>query len=134
MYKSVVYKGEELLGEVEIYAQEQQQEEEENKNKRKRVIDEIVKGIRISHFSQASERCPPLAVLHTITSIGVCFKMEESTSSSTTKISQQESPLHLLHSSCIQENKVQPVNDNNNNELNNQFKENPLKDLIEIGG
>ncbi|KAJ6925807.1 RNA polymerase II C-terminal domain phosphatase-like 1 [Populus alba x Populus x berolinensis] len=105
MYKSVVYKGDELLGEVEIYAQEQQQEEEENKNKKKRVIDEIVKEIRISHFSQASERCPPLAVLHTITSIGVCFKMEESTSS-TTKISQQESPLHLLHSSCIQENKT----------------------------
>jgi len=134
MYKSVVYKGDELLGEVEIYAQEQQQEQEENKNKKKRVIDEIVKEIRISHFSQTSERCPPLAVLHTITSIGVCFKMEESTSSSTTKISQQESSLHLLHSSCIQENKVQPVNDNNNNELNNQFKENPLKDLIEIGG
>ncbi|XP_061984320.1 RNA polymerase II C-terminal domain phosphatase-like 1 [Populus nigra] len=107
MYKSVVYKGEELLGEVEIYAQEQQQEEEENKNKRKRVIDEIVKGIRISHFSQASERCPPLAVLHTITSIGVCFKMEESTASSSTKISsQQESPLRLLLSSCIQENKT----------------------------
>ncbi|XP_011027882.1 PREDICTED: RNA polymerase II C-terminal domain phosphatase-like 1 [Populus euphratica] len=106
MYKSVAYKGDELLGEVEIYAQEQQQEEEENKNKKKRVIDEIVKEIRISHFSQTSERCPPLAVLHTITSIGVCFKMEESTSSSTTKISQQESPLHLLHSSCIQENKT----------------------------
>uniref|UniRef100_A0A6N2KYF6 protein-serine/threonine phosphatase n=1 Tax=Salix viminalis TaxID=40686 RepID=A0A6N2KYF6_SALVM len=106
MYKSVVYKGDELLGQVEIYAQEQQQEEE-NKNKKKRVIDEIVKEIRISHFSQTSERCPPLAVLHTITSVGVCFKMEESTSS-TTKISssQQESPLHLLHSSCIQENKT----------------------------
>ena len=107
MYKSVVYKGEELLGEVEIYVQEQQQEEEENRNKRKRVIDEIVKGIRISHFSQASERCPPLAVLHTITSMGVCLKMEESTASSSTKISsQRESPLRLLHSSCIQENKV----------------------------
>ena len=105
MYKSVVYKGDELLGQVEIYAQEQHQEEE-NKNKKKRVIDEIVKGIRISHFSQASERCPPLAVLHTITSIGVCFKMEESTSSTTKISSQQESPLHLLHSSCIQENKV----------------------------
>ncbi|KAF9683551.1 hypothetical protein SADUNF_Sadunf04G0025500 [Salix dunnii] len=106
MYKSVVYKGDELLGQVEIYAQEQHQEEE-NKNKKKRVIDEIVKEIRISHFSQTSERCPPLAVLHTITSEGVCFKMEESTSS-TTKISssQQESPLHLLHSSCIQENKT----------------------------
>ncbi|KAJ6769805.1 RNA polymerase II CTD PHOSPHATASE [Salix purpurea] len=107
MYKSVVYKGEELLGEVEIYAQEQQQEEEVNRNKRRRVIDETVKEIRISHFSQASERCPPLAVLHTITSMGVCLKMEESTASSSTKISsQRESPLRLLHTSCIQENKT----------------------------
>ncbi|KAJ6416569.1 hypothetical protein OIU84_002430 [Salix udensis] len=107
MYKSVVYKGEELLGEVEIYAQEQQQEEEVNRNKRRTVIDETVKEIRISHFSQASERCPPLAVLHTITSMGVCLKMEESTASSSTKISsQRESPLRLLHTSCIQENKT----------------------------
>lgn len=121
MYKSVVvYKGEELLGEVEIYPQlqlllQQQQEPEqeededdyveENKKKKKRVIDEILgnKQIRISHFSQASERCPPLAVLHTITSSGVCFKMESKNSLS------PDSPLHLLHSSCFQENKVYSI-------------------------
>nr|POF07223.1 hypothetical protein CFP56_78346 [Quercus suber] len=53
MYKAVLYQGEELLGEVKIYPEEK----------------EKIKGkeIRKSQFSQASERCPPLAVLHTIT-------------------------------------------------------------------
>lgn len=90
MYKSVVYEGDELLGEVEIYPEE--------KNGNKNIIE--VKEIRISHFSQPSERCPPLAVLHTIAASGICFKMESKTSQS------QDTPLYLLHSSCIMENKV----------------------------
>ncbi|XP_050214577.1 RNA polymerase II C-terminal domain phosphatase-like 1 [Mercurialis annua] len=102
MYKSVVYKGDEILGEVEIYEEEREssEEEEELTVKKKRVIDEIiVKGLRISQFSPASERCPPLAVLHTISTTGICFKMESKNSVSL------DTPLHLLHSSCIQENK-----------------------------
>jgi RNA polymerase II C-terminal domain phosphatase-like 1/2 len=91
MYKAVVYQGEEVLGEVEMYPVE-------NNNNNNMVIE--VKEIRISHFSQASERCPPLAVLHTITSSGICFKMESKSSQS------QDSPLYLLHSSCINQNKV----------------------------
>ncbi|KAJ1417623.1 HAD-like superfamily [Sesbania bispinosa] len=86
MYKSVVYQGEVVLGEVEIYP-------EENNYKN---FD--VKEIRISHFSQPSERCPPLAVLHTVTSCGVCFKMESK--------SQQQDGLFHLHSLCIRENKT----------------------------
>ncbi|CAK9321014.1 unnamed protein product [Citrullus colocynthis] len=89
MYKSVVYEGDELLGEVEIYPEE--------KNGYKNIE---VKEIRISHFSQPSERCPPLAVLHTIAASGICFKMESKTTQS------QDTPLHLLHSSCIMENKT----------------------------
>ncbi|XP_043807812.1 RNA polymerase II C-terminal domain phosphatase-like 1 isoform X3 [Manihot esculenta] len=102
MYKSAVYRGDELLGEVEIYPQQQQEEEEKEENhNKKRVINEILTGkeIRISHFSQQSERCPPLAVLHTIT-CGMCFKMESKNSLSL------DTPLHLLHSSCFQENKT----------------------------
>ncbi|GMN50838.1 hypothetical protein TIFTF001_020000 [Ficus carica] len=98
MYKSVVYKGKEVLGEVEIYPGEN--------NNDQRIIDDL-KEIRISHFSPPSERCPPLAVLHTITSsssssssCGVCFKMESKCSQS------QDSPLFLLHSSCVTENKT----------------------------
>jgi len=86
MYKSVVYQGEVVLGEVEVYP-------EENNYKNFHV-----KEIRISHFSQPSERCPPLAVLHTVTSCGVCFKMESKT--------QQQDGLFHLHSLCIRENKV----------------------------
>ncbi|XP_052202721.1 RNA polymerase II C-terminal domain phosphatase-like 1 isoform X2 [Diospyros lotus] len=88
MYKSVVYEGDKLLGEVEVYPQNQ------NQNQNGGDVE-----IRISHFSQPSERCPPLAVLHTITSSGVCFKMESKSHS-------QDSPLYLLHSSCIRENKT----------------------------
>ncbi|KAK7362873.1 hypothetical protein VNO77_04998 [Canavalia gladiata] len=86
MYKSVVYQGEVVLGEVETYL-----EENDGKN-----FD--VKEIRISHFSQPSERCPPLAVLHTVTSCGVCFKMESKT--------QHQDGLFHLHSLCIRENKT----------------------------
>lgn len=57
MYKSVVYEGDKLLGEVEVYPK--------NQNGGSFFLE---KEIRISHFSQPSERCPPLAVLHTITS------------------------------------------------------------------
>uniref|UniRef100_A0A5B6ZIJ7 protein-serine/threonine phosphatase n=1 Tax=Davidia involucrata TaxID=16924 RepID=A0A5B6ZIJ7_DAVIN len=85
MYKSVVYEGDNLLGEVVIYPQNQN--------------DTRDKEIRISHFSQPSERCTPLAVLHTITSSGICFKMESKSQS-------LDSPLYLLHWSCLRENKT----------------------------
>lgn len=113
MLKSVVYHGEELLGEVEIYLQRQQLQRQAGEdgeeyynncnndiyNGKAKMIEEVVKErIRIGHFSQPSERCPPLAVLHTITSTGICFKMESK--------SKDNSPLSLLHSSCIRDNKV----------------------------
>lgn len=82
------------MGEVEVYPEENNNNYLKNKN-----ID--VKEIRITHFSQPSERCPPLAVLHTVTSCGVCFKMESKTSQT-----QQQDALSHLHSLCIKENKV----------------------------
>ncbi|KAK7327914.1 hypothetical protein VNO77_22007 [Canavalia gladiata] len=87
MHKGLLLHREMVLGEVEIYP-------EENKN-----ID--LKEIRISHFSQSSERCLPLAVLHTITTDGLCFKME-----SKNLQTQQQDALSHLHSSCIRENKT----------------------------
>lgn len=89
MYKSKVYQGEVVLGEVEIYPVK---ENKDNKN-----LHVLLKEIRISQFSQSSERCPPLAVLHTITSSGVSFKMESKT---------LQDPLFHFHSSCVRENKV----------------------------
>ncbi|XVE51305.1 hypothetical protein DITRI_Ditri02bG0029500 [Diplodiscus trichospermus] len=121
MYQSVVYQGEEVLGEVEIYPQQQQLKEEEDGRK---IIaaEEEMKEIRIGYLTQSSERCPPLAVLHTIT-CGISFKMESSkdnnyssssSSSSTSSSSSQNTPLlHLLHSECIRDNKtaVMPMGD-----------------------
>lgn len=102
MMKTVVYQGENFLGDVEIYF-------ENNTNNEVMRMMMMTKGvIRISHFSQASERCPPLAVLHTITSSGICFKMESSSSSSYNTFNQhhQDSPLVALHSTCFRDNKT----------------------------
>lgn len=95
------------VGEMEIYPsrdlQQQQQQEDDvmkqRKKKQREVMEEAKMGIRISHFSQSSERCPPLAVLTTISSCGLCFKLEASASPA------QES-LSLFYSSCLKDNKV----------------------------
>lgn len=92
MYKSIVYEGDKPLGEVEVYPQNKDYYYQ-NQNK----------DIRISHFSQPSERCSPLAVLYTISardassSRGLCFKIETKS---------QSKELYLLHSSCIGDKKV----------------------------
>ncbi|PIA45600.1 hypothetical protein AQUCO_01600069v1 [Aquilegia coerulea] len=90
MMKSVViYQGNSLLGEVEIYYNP------------KMIKNNNIDIIEINHFSQQSERCTPLAVLHTIAQSGLCFKLESKSSSS------QSSPeLFSLHSSCLRENKT----------------------------
>ncbi|KAJ8549588.1 hypothetical protein K7X08_033295 [Anisodus acutangulus] len=95
MYKSVVilYEGERVVGEVELLLYGE---------------NGVVWGekvIKISHYSQPSERCPPLAVLHTITSStssGISFKLEPTKSKSLS----QDSPLFLLHSTCLRDNKT----------------------------
>ncbi|XP_073101362.1 RNA polymerase II C-terminal domain phosphatase-like 1 isoform X2 [Elaeis guineensis] len=87
MFKSAVYHGNSLIGEAEIFPQ--------NSNP-----GAWVREIRISHFSPSSERCPPLAVLHTIASGGVSFKMESKSAPS------DESPLCSLHAACLRENKT----------------------------
>ncbi|XP_071724386.1 LOW QUALITY PROTEIN: RNA polymerase II C-terminal domain phosphatase-like 1 [Rutidosis leptorrhynchoides] len=91
MYKTAVYQGEELLGQVVIYPQLLHNN-----------VDELLKkDIRITQFSQSSERCPPIAVLHTISSNGICFKLE-----SQSQQQQDNSLLNQLHSSCIRDNKT----------------------------
>lgn len=93
--KSVVYHGNSLLGEVEIYTNPNYK----NQNQMNELKNCCYKDIRITHLSQPSDRCPPLAVLHTIASFGVCFKLESSSKS-------QNSPFFSLHSSCLRENKT----------------------------
>ncbi|OMO76472.1 Double-stranded RNA-binding protein [Corchorus capsularis] len=103
MYKSVVYRGDEVVGEVEIYPQQQQQLKEEEDGGKIMVMEEEMKELRIGYLTQGSERCPPLAVLHTVSSTGICFKMESTSSS------QEFSQLHLLHSECTRDNKTAVV-------------------------
>ncbi|XP_039008785.1 RNA polymerase II C-terminal domain phosphatase-like 1, partial [Hibiscus syriacus] len=113
MYRSVLYQGEEVLGEVEIYPQQHLREEDGGKLT-VMMMEEEMKEIRIGYLTQGSERCPPLAVLHTITSTGICFKMESSKDNNYYSSSSQESPpLHLLHLECIRDNKtaVMPMGD-----------------------
>lgn len=93
MYKSVVavYDGERGVGDVEVNYNPHLM----NLNMREKLKDKI----RISYYSTPSERCSPLAVLHTITSppTGVCLKLESINSNS---------QLNILHSTCLRENKV----------------------------
>ncbi|KAL0398639.1 UNVERIFIED_CONTAM: RNA polymerase II C-terminal domain phosphatase-like 1 [Sesamum radiatum] len=89
MYRKLVavYEGERVLGEAELHPSDGV------------VLGNELKEIRISHYSPPSERCPPLAVLHTINATGICFKLE-----STAK--NQDSPLSLLHATCLRDNKT----------------------------
>lgn len=100
MYKSVVavFDGEKLLGDVEVYFNPHLMSA--NMNLREKLKDKI----RISYYSTPSERCSPLAVLHTITSptTGVSLKMESSNIN-------PNSQLNLLHSTCLRENKTAVV-------------------------
>lgn len=96
MYNSsssiVVYEGDKLVGEVDaVYWQENQV---------------IMEEIKISYLSNPSERCTPLAVLHTIATNGVSFKLE-------CKSQFLYSQLNHMHSTCLRENKtaVMPLGD-----------------------
>uniref|UniRef100_A0A1J3G7Q8 protein-serine/threonine phosphatase n=1 Tax=Noccaea caerulescens TaxID=107243 RepID=A0A1J3G7Q8_NOCCA len=101
-----VYLEDGRIGELEIYppkeSHQQKQEDDEMKQRKKKqreVMEQVKIGIRISHFSQPSERCPPLSVLTTISSSGLCFKLEALSSPA-------QKPLNLFYSSCLRENKT----------------------------
>ncbi|KAJ6839434.1 RNA polymerase II C-terminal domain phosphatase-like 1 [Iris pallida] len=87
MSKSAVFHKNSFVGEVEIYP--------------KNTNSAVAREIRISHFSPPSDRCPPLAVLHTIAgAAGAAFRME----------SRSPSPeLYSLYSVCLGENKTAVV-------------------------
>ncbi|KFK28749.1 hypothetical protein AALP_AA7G041800 [Arabis alpina] len=103
-----VYHEDRRVGEMEIYPpRESNQKQEEDdvmmkqrKKKQREVMEDMKMGIRISHFSQSSERCPPLAVVTTVSSSGLCFKLEASSSSSV------QEQLGFLYSSCLRDNKT----------------------------
>lgn len=88
--KSVVYHGETCLGELDVIPTGDKSFQFPNNE------------IRIHHFSQVSERCPPLSVLLTISSFSVRCKLESS--------SPVRQPLLIdLHASCFYELKTAVV-------------------------
>ncbi|KAL3717039.1 hypothetical protein ACJRO7_008595 [Eucalyptus globulus] len=58
--------------------------------------------IRIHHISPVSERCPPLAILHTVSSSSVRCKLESSSPV-------EQANLNSLHASCLHELKTAVV-------------------------
>ncbi|PWA53843.1 Double-stranded RNA-binding [Artemisia annua] len=100
MFKSVVvlYEGEKMLGNVDVSFTPENF----------RVLRHKISGkVVVSHLSKPSERCSPLAVLHTITSSGngrrngVCLKMECRDTSNHW--------MHFLYTKCLQQNKTAVV-------------------------
>ncbi|KAF2580239.1 hypothetical protein F2Q68_00006302 [Brassica cretica] len=93
-----VYLEDGRVGEMEI-CPPRESHQEDHVMKQRRVMEKVKMGIRISRFSQPSERCPPLAVLATVSSCGLCFKLEASPSPA-------QEQLSLLYSSCLRGNKT----------------------------
>uniref|UniRef100_A0A0D6R5Q7 protein-serine/threonine phosphatase n=1 Tax=Araucaria cunninghamii TaxID=56994 RepID=A0A0D6R5Q7_ARACU len=91
-FNSTLFHGDICLGEVNILPQY------EDLN----LVDAVKDVIRISHLSPSSERCPPLAVLHTITSGGVFVKMELKEP----QLQSDQSPLKQLYTTCLREAKT----------------------------
>lgn len=103
MYKSnrvQVYHEDGRVGEMEIHPPPRESEDVQRKKKQRGVMEEVKMGIRVTRFSQPSERCPPLSVLTTVSSCGLCFKLDAPASSPA------QEPLSLLYSSCLTDNKV----------------------------
>ncbi|KAJ9545209.1 hypothetical protein OSB04_024916 [Centaurea solstitialis] len=92
--KSVVYHGDTCLGELDVIP---------TTGGGEKSFQFPNNEIRIHHFSQVSERCPPLSVLLTISSFSVRCKLESSSSP-------VRQPLLIdLHASCFYELKTAVV-------------------------
>ncbi|RVX06011.1 RNA polymerase II C-terminal domain phosphatase-like 2 [Vitis vinifera] len=89
-FKSLVYHGDLFLGELDAIPVKDQSFQFPNNE------------IRVHHISPISERCPPLSILHTISSFSVRCKLESSSPI-------QQPNLINLHASCFHELKTAVV-------------------------
>jgi RNA polymerase II C-terminal domain phosphatase-like 1/2 len=86
-FKIRLHNGDDLVGDMNIYPQ---------RNLPFKGGDDL----RISSFSTASDRCPPLVVLHTIASEGMSFKLKPLDDCD------DSSEFAIMHSACLRELKV----------------------------
>jgi RNA polymerase II C-terminal domain phosphatase-like 1/2 len=99
---TAVYHGDTYLGEAEIFLppwKDQNQNLNQNQNQTFPLGNS--REIRISHLSPLSERCPPLAILQTISPFSVRFKLQA-------KSITTHPLLHRFYLSCFQDFKVLP--------------------------
>lgn len=91
-----VYHGETYLGEAEMFVPPWK---DQTQNPNQNLPLGNSREIRISHLSPHSERCPPLAILQTISPFSVRFKLQA-------KSITTHPLLHRFYLSCFQEFKV----------------------------
>lgn len=94
MIKSAVYFGHISIGEVELWP----------KGETNLAAATWVREIRVDRLSPPSERCPPLAVLQTVSSSGRCLVMESRPTAATAD--EPPSPLVSMHTACLRDNKT----------------------------
>jgi RNA polymerase II C-terminal domain phosphatase-like 1/2 len=94
MIKAPVYFGHISIGEVELWP----------KGATDLAAAPWVREIRVDRLSPASERCPPLAVLQTVSPSGRCLVMESRPTATTAD--EPPSPLVSMHTACLRDNKV----------------------------
>ncbi|KAM3388267.1 hypothetical protein ACQJBY_010817 [Aegilops geniculata] len=95
MIKSMVYFGHISIGEVELWP----------KGETNVAAAPWVREIRVDRLSPPSERCLPLAVLHTVSSGALCFVMESRPSPATAD-DEPPSSLVAMHTACLRDNKT----------------------------
>uniref|UniRef100_A0ACD5USP8 Uncharacterized protein n=1 Tax=Avena sativa TaxID=4498 RepID=A0ACD5USP8_AVESA len=94
MIKAVVYFGHISIGEVELWPKGEMN---------LAGAPPWVREIRVDRLSPPSERCPPLAILQTVSSSGRCLVME---SRPTATADEPPSPLVSMHTACLRDNKT----------------------------
>ncbi|RLM78729.1 hypothetical protein C2845_PM12G21610 [Panicum miliaceum] len=98
MFKSMVYYGNTSIGEVEVWPK--------GEASAGLAVAAWAREIRVDRLSPPSERCPPLAVMHTVAVDARCLVME-----SRPPAASDVAPLPLvaMHAACLRDNKTAVV-------------------------
>ncbi|TVU03007.1 hypothetical protein EJB05_51471 [Eragrostis curvula] len=98
MFKSMVYYGNTSIGEVEVWPK--------GEASAGLAVAAWAREIRVDRLSPPSERCPPLAVMHTV-AVGARCLIMESKPPATADVAPP--PLVAMHAACLRDNKTAVV-------------------------